>query len=83
MKNLMLFIKGFRKGFREFGYSVSNVVNFVLLFIVYFTVLGITSIIGKLNGKRFLSLKSERNKKSFWTKRSLEKKTLEDHFKQF
>lgn len=83
MKHLRLFVRGFITGFKGFGYLVSNIFNFILLFIVYFTVFGLTSIIGKLFDKKFLELDIDKNKKSYWTKRSLRKETFEDYYRQF
>lgn len=83
MNYLKSFINGFITGFKNFGHLISNIVNGALLFIVYFTVLGLTSIIGKLSNKKFLELAVDKNKKSFWSKRRLDKKTLEDYYRQF
>jgi hypothetical protein len=81
MGKVKSFLKGFLNGFKSFGYVVSSITNFVLLFIVYFTTLGLTSLIAKLFGKHFLDLNSER--KSYWIKRKKIKKSLEELKRMF
>ena len=44
---------------------VSTVVNFILLLIVYFVGIGLTSLFGKAARKRFLELNPET--KTYWT----------------
>ena len=81
MEKVRLFFKEFYDGFKSFGLLISTFVNFILLMIVYFTALGLTSLIGKLFGKNFLELKT--NKQSFWYKRINKTKKLEDHLRPF
>jgi len=81
MKNENLFVKGFKTGFKTFGYKVTNVVNFALLSVVYFVGVGVTSFTAKLAKKRFLELKQEG--KTYWKERNLGKQPLEDYYRQF
>jgi len=82
MSNLKIFARGFRKGFKDFSDLIANIVNFVLLSVVYFIGVGITSIIAKLFKKGFLNLKKE-NKKSYWTNNEVKKGEIEDYYRQF
>lgn len=81
MKNENLFVKGFKTGFRTFGYKVTNVINFVLLSIVYFIGVGTTSLAAKVTNKKFLELKQEG--KTYWKERNLGKQPLGKYYKQF
>lgn len=81
MEALKSFFIGFWNGFKSFGYTVSTVVNFVLLFIVYFTAVGITSIIAKMFKKHFLSL--ENNNPTNWTNRKQTEQQIENYKRMF
>lgn len=62
--------------------AISNVVNFVLLLLVYFIGVGIVSISAKILGKHFLELKKT-NKKSNWHEHRVEKQPLESYYRTF
>ena len=47
----MSFVKGLKEGFHDFGNGITNIVNFILLSIVYFIGVALTSIIAKIIGK--------------------------------
>lgn len=81
MKNENLFVKGFVAGFRNFGYNITNVVNFVLLLLVYFIGVGSTSLIARVSKKKFLDL--EQKGKTYWKERNLGKQPLEHYYRQF
>lgn len=81
MEKVKLFFKGFYDGFKSFGLIVSTVVNFILLMIVYFIGVGLTSIIGKASKKEFLRLK--KGKKTYWEKRESVKHSIEEFKKMF
>ncbi len=70
------FAKGFLEGFKNFGLYFANVVNFILMFIVYFTAVALTSIAAKLKRKEFLDL-GKGDKETFWIKREPETKSIE------
>ena len=78
------FITGFKEGFKAFGHSVANIVNFFLLTLVYLVGVGPTSLVAKLFGKKFLQTKL--NKDSFWVMKDQAKekaKKREDHYRTF
>ena len=62
-----------------FGQAVVDFINLVLLFLVYAIGVGVTSVISKLFGKKFLDVKYKR-KKSYWNdiKDVSEKNTSKD-----
>ena len=85
---LAMFLKGFRKGTHNFGITISVIVNSILLAIVYFVGVGMTSIIAKLAKKHFLSVsikhtKQSENEKTYWEELDLKKRKLEDYYRQF
>ena len=77
------FFKGFKEGFREFGNVIINIINFVLLFFVYFIGVGLTSIIAKITGKHFLKLKSKNNVDSYWCRENIPKNEKGEFYRQF
>lgn len=81
MNRLKSFVYSFVNGFGRFGHLVASSVNFVLLLIVYFTVLGATSVIGKVFGKEFLMLKTK--KSSNWIEREPVSKKIDDYYRPF
>ncbi len=74
---------GFTKGFQDFGYHVTNVVNFILLFIVYFVGIGPTSIVMKLKKKEFLDLRSFKKKETYWVDNKITKQPIDEYYRQF
>lgn len=81
MKNMNLFVKGFKTGFKTFGFKVTNVINFILLFLVYFIGVGVTSLAAKATKKKFLDLKLEG--RTYWKERNLGKQDLKEYYRQF
>lgn len=68
--------------FGFFGKFVSSIVNFILLFIVYFVGVGLSALFVRILNKKILDLKKE-NKKSYWGEKIVEDKKFDDHFRQF
>tara|TARA_Y100000310_G_scaffold336305_1_gene420452 strand:- start:261 stop:503 length:243 start_codon:yes stop_codon:yes gene_type:complete len=80
---MKIFIEGFKEGQSEFGETIAVIINSILLTFVYVFGVGLTSIIGKIMGKRFLHSEKEKNKKSYWKDLNLEKEKIENYYKQF
>jgi large-conductance mechanosensitive channel len=76
------FFSGFLKGFKDFGHIITNIVNFILLSIVYFVGIGPTSIVAKISGKHFLDLKKKKTD-SYYTKKDIKKEPIENYYRQF
>tara|TARA_Y100000310_G_scaffold167546_2_gene167422 strand:- start:61990 stop:62229 length:240 start_codon:yes stop_codon:yes gene_type:complete len=74
-------LKDFKEGTKIFGEDIASIVNFILLTFVYFLGVGLTSVIAKIFGKRFLEFKKE--KKSHWSDLNLDKKKKEGYYRQF
>lgn len=83
MNGLYLFFKAFRKGFSKFSIGISLIINSILLIIVYFIGVGITSLVAKLAGKHFLEKKISKNAKTYWTNLNLKKKHIGEYYRQF
>ena len=76
MNCLKLFLIGFKKGFMKFGIKVSNIINFVLLFVVYFIGVGLTAVFAKATGKKFVD--KTLGKTTYWVAKQQkdQKKTI-------
>lgn len=72
----------FREAMGYVGRGIALIINTVLLSFVYFIGVGITSLIAKAFGKRFLEVKSSK-KSSYWSDLNLKRKKLEDYYRQF
>lgn len=76
-------IKDFLKGMRYFGENISLIINSILLTVVYIIGIGITSIVAKTMGKRFLLTNSPKKLTTYWTKLDLKKDSISDYYRQF
>ncbi len=76
------FLKSFKKGMEEFGYTIAIIVNSILLSVVYFFGVGITSLIAKIVGKNFLE-EELNNSQTYWENLNLGKNKLEAYYRQF
>ena len=81
MKKSEQFFKGFQKGIKNFSDNISTIINFLLLSIVYFTGVGLTSITAKIFCKHFLNTKKKED--SYWHNLDLKKKQIEEYYRQF
>lgn len=81
MEHLNEFTLGFWKGFKQFGHIINNIINFVLLSVVYFIGVGITFLVAKIMGKHFLN--TGKKKDTYWVKLNLGKQKMEDYYRQF
>jgi len=77
------FFNGVYEGSKLFGYSAANIINSILLAVVYFVGVGPVSVIGRLLGKRFLDLEKDITPGSYWKERKQEKLSKDDHYRQF
>lgn len=80
MNKISAFFMGLKQGFRDFSHLITNIVNFILLSIVYFIGVGIVSLTAKLVGKHFIDLK---NSGSSWVQRKLKKRPIEEYHRMF
>lgn len=71
------FFSGAKEGAGQFASLLTDCVNLVLLFVVYFFGVGAVSVIAKLAGKRFLDLGGG-GKSSHWTEAA--ETRAEDYF---
>ena len=63
------------------GKVISAIVNFILLSVVYFIGIGLTSLIAKMFGKHFLELKPK--KASNWIEHKTAKEPIEKYYTMF
>jgi hypothetical protein len=73
---------GFKDGMKNFGTTISIIVNSILLFLVYIIGVGLTFIFSKIFKKNFLDTKPE-NVKSYWKNINLKNQKKEDCYRQF
>lgn len=79
--SLKNFIKGFKKGFKNFGTSVTNVVNFIILLIVYILGIGLSAIVARVVGKKFLDL--SHNKDSYWVTTPIGTEDKDEYYRMY
>jgi len=65
MKKIM---KEYQKGILFFNKIILNLLNTIILFVVYFIGVGFTKLITKFLNIRTLNTKINKNKKSYWVK---------------
>lgn len=81
--SLKEFFGGLSHGMKDFGHTLSTLINSVLLLLVYLIGVGITSLTAKLSKKHFLEKKPSKEAKTYWSDLSLKKKPLEEYYRQF
>lgn len=65
------------------GRIAATIVNSILLFVVYFTAVAITSLVAKAFGKRFLNTEIDRKRETYWSNIDTKKSPLEAYYRQF
>jgi hypothetical protein len=76
-------LSGLKKGARDFGETLAIILNSLLLLLVYIFGVGLTSLIAKLAGKKFLETKPSKQQKSYWSSLSPRKRPIEEDYRQF
>ena len=69
----------FNKLWFKFGIFLGNIISPIIMGIVFFTVVTLTSFIMKLLGKDLLNLKKSKNK-SYWIEKAKIKSTMKNQF---
>ncbi len=77
------FLMGIKEGQKNFGKNLAIIINSILLTIVYFLGIGLTSIFLKIFGKNFLETKIEISRESYWKELNLNKEPMNNYFRQF
>ena len=81
--NLILFFRGFKIGFSEFGHIITGIVNRILLSLVYFLSVGPVSLVARIAGKTFLEMEINPARGSYWEKLDAQKREKKDFYRQF
>jgi len=79
----MIEFSSIKEGFKIYGEVIGTVINSFLLTIVYIFGVGLTSIFGKIVGKKFLDLNIDKSKKTYWNELNIGDEDLESHYRQF
>jgi len=82
MNKTNLFFKGAMHGFKSFSHTLTNIINFFLLLVVYILGIGPVSAISKLFGKHYLDIKKTGNK-SNWHEHKATKQPIEKYYRTF
>ncbi len=77
------FVSWFGKGMKDFGLTISILINSFLLLFAYLIGVGLTTLISKLTGKHFLDLKLDQEAKSYWSDLNLKRKSIKEYYRQF
>lgn len=72
----------FARGFRAFGHFIADIINFVLLLLVFAIAIGPVSLINRASKKHFLDFKNK-SCDSYYDDIAPENKKLEDYYNQF
>lgn len=83
MSQIHEFFKGIKEGNKKFGENISIIPNSFFISLVFFFGVGIPSVLSKLVKKSFLDLKIKKTKTTYWSNINLNKKSLDDYYKQF
>jgi hypothetical protein len=75
------FWNGLKQGFRAFSANINAVVNTVLLSIAYVIGIGVTALVAKVAGKKFLTM--QRAKGTYWKPVQKREQPLDEAFRQF
>ena len=82
MNKVKIFFKGMKQGFRDFSHTLTNIINFLMLLIVYVLGIGLVAVISKLSGKHYLDL-GKTGSKSNWHEHKVTKQPLEKYYRTF
>ena len=77
------FFKGFKEGMKDFGEHIAIIVNTILLSVVYFVGIGLTSLVAKILRKKFLETHISKTSSSYWSDLNLKNKSKEESYRQF
>ena len=83
MNFLKVFFTGFKCGFSAFGHNLTALINSFLLLVVYIFGVGLTALVAKLMGKHFINIRKGKNQDSYWAPLNLQKKPVDDYYRQF
>ena len=76
-------LKPIKTGFHHFGQLLNNLINCVLLSVVYILGIGITSIVAKIINKNFLESNIDHKQESYWKDLNLSTQKKEEYYHQF
>ena len=83
ISQIRLFFDGMIGGFKTFSSGVVNIVNLILLLIVYLLGVGLTSLVAKIFNKHFLDIAHRTRSsriKSYWKDKKQETKDYDNQY---
>lgn len=72
-----------KDGQKEFGKTIATLVNSILLTIVYLVGVGVTSIIARIIGKKFLDVSPDSQRLSYWEVKEASTDNIKEYLRQF
>jgi len=81
MVKIRKILKEFKEGIKLFGETIAIIFNSILLTIVYFLGVGLTSIVAKIFGKKFIN--KNLNSETYWEELDITTTKFEDYYRQF
>ena len=82
MEKTKLFLNGFVHGFGVIGRIVAEIINLVLLCVIYFVGVGTATLLTKISGTKLICL-NNKSAKSYYKTQKIGKEKLEECYKQF
>lgn len=76
------FCKGLKEGFEIVGKMIANIINTVLLLVIYFVGIGLAALFVKLAGQDLMPLENK-DAKSYYSEKNIEKGKIDDYYNQF
>ena len=83
MNEIKEFFGGLKEGQKNFGDNISIIVNSILLSIVYFFGVGLTSLVARAFKVKFLETKINQKTETYWETINQENKKEESYYRQF
>lgn len=77
------FFSGFRRGMKQFGSTISVLVNSILLLLAYLFGIGLPALVAKITGKHFLELRLNKEAKSYWSDLNLKRRPIKEYYRLF
>jgi hypothetical protein len=76
------FFKGVQSGMKLFGECTSALVNAILLSVVYLVGIGLSRLLAPRSHREMMEPPSKRSR-SYWRSMRAEKRSLDEHYRQF
>lgn len=83
MNQFRQFLKGFIKGFKDFGENMADLINMLILLLVYVLGVGLSALLVRFLRKDLLDRAPSLAKKTYWVPLDLKQNEVENYYRQF